>query len=302
MVAAMFPGESVDFPEPRGRPRSGSSGRPGDFESLDGCGDSCRQHRQTYAVSTALWDAVSTRMRFSMLVGHSLGFYAALYAAGSLGLEEGREVISRADAAIHEVASRMQGGMSAVVGLSSSRVGEICGRIQGVFVANINTGSQVVISGTADGLAIAEKAVLAEGALFVRRLAVTAPLHSPLLRGIEDLMDDALRGIRIARPSIPVINHIAPGVLRSAEQVREVLRAQFTAKVLWQDAVLFMVRAGVSTFVELGPTDMLSRIVRWIRRDVVICSPDDAICMEGVGGHLCGADGSDAVGNGNVRT
>ncbi|MGW8272537.1 MAG: ACP S-malonyltransferase [Thermodesulfovibrionales bacterium] len=301
MIAAMFPGESAVVAGPQGkddalrRARRLCDAPPSTWRQ-------CEQQTRIYEVSASLWDRVSSRLGFSMMAGHSLGFYAALYGAGALGREEGREVIVRADAAIREVSSGLRGGMSAVVGVGSPRMEEICGRIEGVYVANINAGNQVVISGTDDGLTAAEDAALEEGAFLVRRLAVNAPLHSPLLEGIEDLMDGALGGIRIADPLIPVVNHIAPGLLHRAEQVRDVLRAQFTSKVLWRDAVLFMVESGVGTFVELGPSDVLSKIVRWIRRDVIVFSADEAVGMEGVTGDVCHGEGCESAGVGDVRT
>lgn len=301
MIAAMFPGESAAFGTAQGRHGAWLRDRFPDFDAAHGGGQRCARHTQMYGDSVALWDSVSPKIRFSMLVGHSLGFYAALYAAGALGMEEGKEVISRAHAAILEVSSGVGGGMSAVIGLRSSLIGEICGRIHGVYVANINAGNQVVISGTADGLAAAEEAALVEGAFLVRRLAVNAPLHSPLMGGIEDLMDDALRGISIGKPVIPLVNHVSPGLLESAEQIREVLRSQLTAKVLWRDAVLFMVESGATTFVELGTSDVLSRIVKWIRRDLVVCSPDEVAVMEAVPGHAPHADGFECGGGLDVQ-
>lgn len=282
MRAGLFPGDSTDYKH------IGILADHGVFSSFDTGFDvyqvdtyagSGRLNAQqaVYAVSAASWDSLRGVLPFTFVAGHSLGFYTALYAAGVFRYDEGGEIIRKAYEAIQTVAGTDRGGMTAVVGLKLSLIEDICRAIPDAYVANINAATQVVISGTIDALEEVERRTGAEGALSVKRLDVDAPLHSPLMMGVEEIMRDVIREFKLRKPALPVINHLGPSMLTVTGEIEDVLCGQFTRRVLWRDAVEYMYGLGIGEFVEIGPSDVLSKIVRWIRRDVKACSAAKAL-------------------------
>jgi [acyl-carrier-protein] S-malonyltransferase len=269
MRAAVFPGESFDIRELSRF--LGSDCFEGAVAVIPGGetdpGDRLKGQKAVYAIGTTLWDRFRESGEFSYVSGHSLGFYAALYASGVVNREQGLSLIEHAYAAIREVSSGTEGGMSAIIGLKWFMIDGFCSRIPGVYVANINSATQIVISGTREGLAAAEREALRAGALTVRRLNIDAPLHSPLMKGVEERLRDVVERMAMGTPKIPIVNHTSPGLLTDLGQAKDVLCGQFTDKVLWRDAVEFMYDQGVREFVEMGPSDVLSKLIRWIRRD-----------------------------------
>ncbi|MGE5892791.1 MAG: ACP S-malonyltransferase, partial [bacterium] len=158
-----------------------------------------------------------------------------------------------------------------------AQVEEMCRQIPGVYLANINSATQVVISGTREALEDAEQALVREGALSVKRLAADSPLHCPLMSGVKEIMEKSLDGMVITAPKIPIVSHTSPELLTSMEQVRNVLCNQFTEQVLWRDAVNFMFDRGVREFIEIGPSDMLSKLVKWIQRSAAVYTASEAM-------------------------
>lgn len=284
MRAGIFPGDSTDYKHLGFLAERGvfTSFEPGfdasKVELLTG-GDRLNAQRAVYAISAASWDSLRGTLPFTVVAGHSLGFYTALYAAGVLGYEEGTEIIRRAYDAIRMVAGEDRGGMTAIVGVRLSHIEDICRSIPDAYVANINAATQVVISGTLEALAEVELRADEEGALGIKRLDADAPLHSPLMEGVEEIMRDALKEVSLRKPGIPVINHLEPSLLTAAGDIEDVLCGQLTRKVVWRDAVDFMHAQGIGEFVEVGPSDVLSKIVRWIRRDVRAFSTAEALAI-----------------------
>jgi [acyl-carrier-protein] S-malonyltransferase len=177
---------------------------------------------------------------------------------------DGVEIVRAAFSAIKQVTSSIRGGMTAIIGLKWDIIDDICKEITNVSIANINSATQVVVSGTTDGLEEIEKKIIEEGALDIKRLNIDAPLHSPLMKGVSDLIGEKISHIELSRPRLPIVNHTQPEILCDADTIKDVLCNQLTRKVLWRDAIIFMKEKGVDEYIEIGPLNVLSKIVRWI--------------------------------------
>jgi len=219
-----------------------------------------------FGASACYWDLLRKKEDFQCVAGHSLGFYAALYASGAVSLEDCADLIINVQKAIDTVSKNRPGLMASIMGLRTEQVEEICGQLEDVYVSNVNSITQTVISGWKDAVQSACSMALEDGALSVKELAIAYPLHSPLMDGIEDAIGHAVSLLRISEPEIPVISHIDGNVLH-CEGIARVLATQLTKKVLWRDTVKAIRQKGINRFVEVGPSDVLSKLVRWIERD-----------------------------------
>lgn len=219
-----------------------------------------------FGASACYWQLLRKQEDFRCVAGHSLGFYAALYASGAVTLEDCAAIIIHVQKAIESISGGRTGLMASIMGLPTEQVEEICAELDDVYVSNVNSATQTVISGWKDAVQSACSMALEDGALSVKELPIAYPLHSPLMHGIEDMIRQAVAMLRIREPEVPVISHINGDVLQS-EDIAGVLTAQLTQKVLWKDTVKTIRQKGINRFVEVGPSDVLSKLVRWIERD-----------------------------------
>ena len=213
--------------------------------------------------------------------GFSLGEYAALCLAGVLGTESVfRLVRIRGD--LMERASREldasggRPGMAAVLGLAADRAMSVTAGIEGVFVANHTSPAQIVLSGTAAGLARAEELLKAEGARRFLRLAVSGPFHSPLMDGARAAFEAALAGFTFSDPVLPVYSNVTAAPIGSGAEARALCARQVVSPVRWVDEERRLLADGFTTFREAGPGSVLSGLFKALRADVD-CRPAGTI-------------------------
>jgi [acyl-carrier-protein] S-malonyltransferase len=219
-----------------------------------------------FGASASYWHLLSRKENFQYVAGHSLGFYAALYASGAVSLEDCAGLIINVQKAIEAVSDNKSGLMASIMGLRTEQVEEICRQLDDVYVSNVNSITQTVISGWKDAVQSACSMAFEDGALAVKELAISYPLHSPLMNGIEDVIRHIVTPLEIKEPKVPIMSHIDGNVL-DCKGIARVLTTQLTRKVLWRDTVKAIRQEGINRFVEVGPSDILSKLVRWIERD-----------------------------------
>ncbi len=188
--------------------------------------------------------------------GHSVGEYAALYAAGAFTFEEGLKLIRTRAELMNHAAEENPGTMAAILGLSPEQVKEVVIRASdtGIVVgANFNSPIQTVISGEAGAVKRASEIASEMGAKRVVPLNVSGAFHSPLMQSAADALLEALRAARVEENlRIPVVANYTASFETLAEEVRVNLSAQVTGSVRWVESVQEMVNAGAEAFVELG--------------------------------------------------
>lgn len=159
--------------------------------------------------------------------------------------------------------------MAAVLGLDNETIRTVCEETEGIVsVANYNCPGQTVITGEAKSVAEAGEALKAKGARRVLPLKVSGPFHSKMLTGAGEKLGLALEKVTLSDPETPYITNVTAEYVTSKEQVKELLTAQVSSSVLWQQSVERMIADGVDTFVEIGPGKTLCGFLRKIDRNV----------------------------------
>ncbi|MDE0420979.1 MAG: ACP S-malonyltransferase [Gammaproteobacteria bacterium] len=223
------------------------------------------------AVGVALLDAWCRRggAEPEVVAGHSLGEYSALVAAGALEFAAAIALVHERGKLMQDAVPAGQGAMAAILGLGDDEVAECCEGIDGtVSPANYNSPGQVVIAGSTAAVAAAIDVCKARGARRAVPLDVSVPSHCALMAPASEPLAELLRSADIRDPRIPVVqNHTATAATDSAT-IRENLVHQLTSPVRWSESVGAMAVAGVGTFVESGPGNVLAGLARRIDRSL----------------------------------
>ncbi|MFQ5913045.1 MAG: ACP S-malonyltransferase [Nitrospinota bacterium] len=197
-----------------------------------------------------------------MALGHSVGEYSALLAAGALEFPLALELVRKRGAYMHEAVPPGRGAMAAVLGLNRKKVDHLCQEDEGgVVAANYNSSSQVVISGLREAVGRVADACRKAGARRAVFLQVSAPFHSGLMHQAEERLSRDLDAVEFKELQFPVIDNATASLNRSATEVKEALKRQVTSPVRWEESVRKAAEAGVDTFVEVGPGRVLSGLV-----------------------------------------
>lgn len=220
--------------------------------------------------SIAVWRVISTAAsELGFAAGHSLGEFSAYVAAGAMSFADALPVVRKRGELMGNVGRARPGTMSAVIGLDDEAVAEACRSASaggdGVAVpANFNAPGQVVISGDVAAVAAAGSLAKEAGAKRVLPLNVSGAFHSPLMAGAEAGLRDALAGANLEDPRFPVVSNVTAQPVADAERANDLLVQQLTAPVRWAQSVRTMRDAGVERFVEVGPGNVLTGLLRRI--------------------------------------
>jgi [acyl-carrier-protein] S-malonyltransferase len=206
----------------------------------------------------------------SLVAGHSMGEFTALVAAGVLDFEDALKLVRERGRLMKESGELHPGGMAAVIGLDEQVLAEVVREAQSegvVTLANANSPGQTVLSGELPALQRAMELAKARGARLVQRLAVSIASHSPLMQPASLNFNELLSRINLRTPQIPLIANISAQALTSVEELRTELSEQLTRPVQWTRSVQEMVSRGVDTFVEIGPKQVLTGLIKRITPD-----------------------------------
>jgi [acyl-carrier-protein] S-malonyltransferase len=226
--------------------------------------------QQPALVATSLAMLAALRARGfhpDFVVGHSVGEFAALAAAASLGVEETLTLVRERGLAMAEAARERPGSMAAILGLEDEVVEALCRRILGVWPANYNCPGQLVVSGETEAVDECCKQAAEAGARRTVKLKVSGAFHSPLVARAAERLKPAVERVRFLEPTAPFMSTVTAR-LESAQRVGPLLVDQLTAPVRFTQAATALVRDGVRTFVEVGPGNVLSGLVKRIDRSV----------------------------------
>lgn len=194
-----------------------------------------------------------------VVAGHSLGEYAAVYAAGCLGLRDAVRLVAERDRLMNEAAAERPGGMVVVIRGDASAVEEAIASASGVVVAaNFNTPRQLVISGEEDALAEVSEGIKGRKV----PLEVVGAFHSPLMESASQEMEALLDDAEFLEPVIPVVSGANGGLLLEAGSVREALKRQMLSPVRWVSVVERFAGLGVEEVIECGEGGTLVRMLR----------------------------------------
>ncbi len=220
------------------------------------------------ATSLAALRAVDTLdIEADYVIGHSVGEYSALSAAGSLSDRDAVALVRVRGEASAEAARAHPGAMAAVIGLEDEVVEELCDGIDGVWPANYNCPGQLVVSGENAAVDQLIEAAGERGARKTVKLRISGAFHSPLVATAAERLRPAVEQIAWAEPSPPFMSTVTAQV-EPAGRIAAILVEQLTGPVRFTQAVRELVGLGVSTFVEIGPGKVLSGLIRRCDRSV----------------------------------
>jgi [acyl-carrier-protein] S-malonyltransferase len=249
-----------------------------------------------FAVSLALADcARRAGLRPDFVAGHSLGEYTAAVAAKALSLEDGMALVCERGRLMAEVQSEIPGAMAAIVGLPVETLRELCARASNsghVDVANLNTPTQIVVSGSDAGVEHVLKLAAAAGAEKAIRLQVGAAFHSTFMKPLQARLAVTMERLAWQEPEVAMASNAFAELVRTAQRVRDALLTQIASPVRWVECVRALIGAGTGTFLELGAGRVLSGLTRQIDADVETSSADtpDKV-MKFANRRLAGAQG-----------
>jgi [acyl-carrier-protein] S-malonyltransferase len=198
--------------------------------------------------------------------GHSLGEYGALFAAGVLSAADTLAAVAMRGRLMHREAEKYPGAMAAVIGLTPEKLQGLVRPLakEGpVALANFNTPEQTVVSGSPEMVAKAGNLAKAEGARVVP-LKVSGAWHSPLMEGASADFTACLERLDFKVPRLPVYLNATAAPETKPELLRQRMSAQLTSPVRWAELILNLQASGVDTWVEVGPKNVLTGLVRKI--------------------------------------
>lgn len=202
--------------------------------------------------------------------GLSLGEYCALAAAGVMSEEDAIKTVRQRGILMQEAVPVGQGAMAAILALDAAAIEEVTGSMEGVWIANYNCPGQIVITGEAQSVEKASEALKAAGAKRVIPLKVSGPFHSKMLTGAGEKLGEVLKDVVLQEVEVPYTTNVTAQYVKNKEEIKDLLVAQVSSSVRWQQCVETMIADGVDTFVEIGPGKTLSGFMRKINRNVKV--------------------------------
>lgn len=239
------------------------------------------------AVSMAVMRVLEREKGFSLkdhvklVAGHSLGEYSALAAAGAFSLADTARLLKLRGQAMQKAVPVGEGAMAALLGVSldaAQKVAEAAAQGDVCQVANDNDPTQVVLSGHKRAIDRVAEAGKPFGVRRAVPLPVSAPFHCALMQPAADAMAEALSGVEIKAPAVPVVANVLASAISDPEEIRKRLVEQVTGTVRWRESVLYMAQEGITQAYEIGAGKVLSGLIGRIEKSIKTASigtPDD---------------------------
>lgn len=232
--------------------------------------------------SVALWRAWQEAggPRPAVMAGHSLGEFSALVCAGSVDFADAVRLVRQRGQFMQTAVPVGEGAMAAIIGLDDGTINTICGSVASergevVQAVNFNSPGQVVIAGHTAAVEAAIAALAEAGAKRAMPLPVSAPFHTSLMKPAGKRLAEAIAGIAITAPDVPVVQNVHAQAETDATRIRELLVEQIYSPVQWTSCVKTMQGMGATTLVECGPGKVLSGLARRIDKSLSSAALED---------------------------
>jgi [acyl-carrier-protein] S-malonyltransferase len=231
------------------------------------------------AAWTVLVEEIGGPPQAVMFAGHSLGEYSALVAAGALSFEAGIKLVQERGRLMQEAGDARTGSMAAVLGLDDTNVELVCTQAQSggiVTVANYNAPGQIVISGELPAIERASQLAKGAGARRVLPLAVSGAFHSPLMEQAAEGLRPMLNESTFKSSNHRIFANVTGLCYASVGDIPATLVRQVVSPVRWTGCIQGMVAGGVDTFVEIGPSQVLTGLIKRIHPKVATMSASNS--------------------------
>lgn len=217
--------------------------------------------------STIIFDLIKDQKECVAVAGHSLGEFSALYANNFFDFETGLQIVDVRAKAMHECELNNPGKMSAVIGASIDKIQTICDSVD-CQIANINSDSQIVISGSEESIDLASESLKTIGAKVIP-LSVSGAFHSKLMSEAKNRLSDIINNSRFNEVSFPIVSNFNARPNRSIEEIKHALIEQIDNPVQWSKSIQLLGELS-NNFVEIGPKKVLSNIIKKIDDSLTI--------------------------------
>ncbi|MHB9924709.1 ACP S-malonyltransferase [Clostridium botulinum] len=210
--------------------------------------------------------------------GLSLGEYSALVCSKVIDFKEAVSLVRKRGQYMEHAVPNGVGTMAAIIGLRKEKVKEICDGLKKVGIveiANINCPGQIVISGEINAVEKACEMAKGKRALKCVNLSVSGPFHSSMLKEAGENLYEELQKIRFNSIEVPFITNVTGDFVINTSEIKDLLKKQVMSTVLWEESIKTMIDFGVDTFIEIGPSKVLSGFVKKIDRKVNILNVED---------------------------
>ncbi|MBA30850.1 MAG: [acyl-carrier-protein] S-malonyltransferase [Dehalococcoidia bacterium] len=212
--------------------------------------------------------------KINYTAGHSLGEYTSLAASGALTIDETIKLVVERGRLMQIACNENPGGMVAIIGVDELTVEEVC-RETGTYTSNINSISQIVISGDHMSLARAIDLLNARGAKRVVTLPVSGAFHSELMQPAVDGLTEMLDSLNFTNPKFPIISNVKAKPIEKGEELKQELINQMKSCVQWSKTLDYLIDEGCNTFIEIGPGKVLTNLIKRIPGDFDLINISD---------------------------
>ncbi len=216
---------------------------------------------------------------FDATAGLSLGEFTALAAAEAVSFDDGLRMVQQRGQFMQEACDATNGGMASILNMDDAALAEVC-READVDIANINSPGQVVISGDKEKIAKAVELAKERGAKRAIPLPVAGAYHSRLMESGKVKVAAALAGLPMQFPKVQVVSNVTARPAGGVAEIKELLVRQVTSPVRWSESMQWLVAEGFTRFIELGPGNVLSGLMKRINKDVEMLSVSDVPTLE----------------------
>ena len=217
--------------------------------------------------STIIFDLIKDQKECVAVAGHSLGEFSALYANNFFDFETGLQIVDVRARAMHECELNNPGKMTAVIGTSIDKIQTICDSVD-CQIANINSDSQIVISGSEESINLASESLKNIGSKVIP-LSVSGAFHSKLMSNAKNKLSDIINTSRFNEVSSPIVSNFNAKPNRSIEEIKHALIEQIDNPVQWSKSIKSLSKLS-HEFLEIGPKKVLSNIIKKIDDSLTI--------------------------------
>lgn len=200
---------------------------------------------------------------YNYVAGHSLGEYSALYAASIVSFEDGLRLVTKRGKTMAE--QNGKGTMAAVLGLTEEELTKYMN--EQVVMANLNSKTQIVISGTNEGIDSVEKALMDKidaDEIKFKRLNVSSAFHSPQMQQVVDIMKPAIESVNMHNPSCYLVSNVTAKPTKDLIEIKSNLINQITGQVKWYDSIKTLINDGIDLFYECGYGNVMKKMCKAI--------------------------------------
>ena len=255
---------------------------------FEGPSDELKKTRNTqpaiYIISVILGKLLLQKgLKPKALAGHSLGEYSALTIGEAIDFETGLDLVKTRSESMDQIGEYNEGSMAAIIGLNKNTVLGLCDNYKGsgtVVPANINSDTQIVISGNNQALNVIMSLAKDKGAKLVTLLNVSGAFHSPLMEPARESLAVKLNSIEIKDTLYPIYANVNAKPIKKGTEIKNLLIRQIVSPVLWEKSIENMVQNGINNFLEIGPGKILQGLSKRICPEVPIIGIESLTDLE----------------------